>query len=69
MSLKEHLIEKAPKGLITCRQCHDNADVSMSGPIVKLICPRCHQILGSWATTSDLIAELARFVGNSRADY
>ena len=39
MPLQKQLIALTPKKLIACRECQVNADVSMNGSNVKLICP------------------------------
>lgn len=67
MSLKKHLIELTTESLIACRECRAIADVSMNGSLVKLICPRCYQTLGIWATTSEAVADMTAFVANCRA--
>lgn len=65
MPLNENLVELTSKRLIACRDCGTTADVSVNNSHVKLICPHCHNTLGSWATTSEAVADLAAFVANS----
>lgn len=67
MSLKKRLIELTAESLIACRECRAIADVSVNGSLVKLICPRCYETLGSWATTSEAAADITAFVANHRA--
>jgi uncharacterized paraquat-inducible protein A len=64
MPLKKHLIELTAKSLIACRECRAIADVSMIDSHVKLICPSCYETLGSWATTSEAVADITAFVAN-----
>ena len=67
MSFKKRLIELTAESLIACRECRAIADVSMNGSLVKLICPRCYETLGSWATTSEAAADMTAFVAHLRA--
>lgn len=67
MLLKEDLIELTAKHLIACRECHAIADVSINGSYVKLICPNCHGMLGSWATTSEAAADITIFLAGRAA--
>ena len=64
MSLKEHVVELTAKSLIACRECRVIADISMLDSKVKLICPSCYRTLGSWATTSEAVADITTFVAN-----
>lgn len=66
--LKEYLIELTPGNLIACCNCRTIADVSVNGSRMKLICPRCYETLGSWATTSEAVADMTAFVARYRAD-
>jgi hypothetical protein len=66
--LKEYLIELTPGNLIACRNCCTIADVSVNGSRMKLICPRCYETLGSWATTSEAVADMRAFVARCRED-
>jgi uncharacterized paraquat-inducible protein A len=65
MPVNEHLVELTAKSLIACRDCRAIADVSMNNSHVKLICPNCHGTLGSWATTSEVAADITAFVTDS----
>jgi len=65
MPLNERLIELTAKTLIGCRVCHAVGDVSISGSNVKLVCPRCHESLGSWQTTSAASADLTGFIAKA----
>jgi hypothetical protein len=67
IGLKAYLIELTPENLIACCRCRTIADVSVNGSRMKLICPRCYETLGSWATTSEAVADMAAFVASSRA--
>jgi hypothetical protein len=67
LGLKEYLIELTPENLIACCKCRTIADVSVIGSRLKLICPRCYETLGSWATTSEAVADMAAFVAGCRA--
>ena len=62
MPLQKQLIALTPKKLIACRECQVNADVSMNGSNVKLICPSCYHTLGSWATKTEALADITAFV-------
>jgi hypothetical protein len=65
--LRKCLVEVTPGNLIACCKCRTIADVSVTGTRMKLICPRCYETLGSWATTSEAIADMTAFVASSRA--
>jgi hypothetical protein len=63
MPIKEHLIELTDECLIACKQCHSIADITVvDHSPVRLICPYCHETLGSWATTTMAIADLTALV-------
>ena len=62
MRLHEHLIELTDKSLIACRRCHAIGDVSITGCDVRLLCPKCHETLGVWATTDQVVDEITAFV-------
>jgi len=66
MPLHEHLVELTAKRLIACRQCRTPADMSLGTSPVRLICPGCHQTLGSWETTTMAIADITAFVSAKR---
>jgi len=62
MPLNERLIEVTAQTLIACRECHAVGDVSISGSSVNLVCPSCHESLGSWQTTAAASADLTAFI-------
>jgi len=62
MPLNERLVEVTTKRLIACRECHVIGDVSINGFGVRLLCPRCYETLGMWATTDQAVEEIAAFV-------
>jgi uncharacterized paraquat-inducible protein A len=64
MPLNERLIEVTTKRLIACRECHVIADVSINGFGVRLLCPRCHETLGMWATADHAVDEITAVVTN-----
>jgi hypothetical protein len=65
--LRKSLVEVTPENLIACCKCRTVVDVSVTGSRMKLICPRCYETLGSWATTSEAIADMTAFVDSNRA--
>jgi hypothetical protein len=67
LRLRKCLVEVTPDNLIACCKCRTVADVSVTGSHLKLICPRCYQTLGTWATTSEAVADMTAFVASSRA--
>lgn len=69
MPLRENLIELKDKKLIACRQCRTVADVSMNNSLVKLVCPKCRAILGSWPTASEAAADMSAFVASTEQQH
>jgi hypothetical protein len=65
--LRVCLVELTPENLIACCKCRTVADVSVIGLRMKLICPRCYETLGSWATTSEAMDEITAFVASGKA--
>jgi len=62
MPLNERLVEVTTKRLIACRECHVIGDVSINALGVRLLCPRCYETLGVWATSDQAIDEITAIV-------
>ena len=62
MALKKHFVELTAKQRISCKECHVIADITVGDSPIALTCPCCHQTLGSWRTTPEVLADLSAFV-------
>jgi len=67
MGLQKQLIELTDKHLIACRECHANADLTLSDSQVTMICPGCRKTLGNWETTPAALADITAFVAKGKA--
>jgi len=67
MPLQEQLIELSAKRLIACRDCHANAQATLTDSLVTMTCPECHKALGNWETTSAALADITAFIAKCKA--